>query len=391
MELAFHLPINSVSFGQASLAILREAFRRKLEPYIFPVGEVDLSAQKDDKDFNAWLKICLEKAVKSHDRKTPIFKLWHLNGSLESYSEKQVLLTYYELDSPTPYELNIAKNNARILFSSQYSCNIFSDNGVQSEFIPLGFDTHNFYPTNREYFQDGRITFNLVGKFEKRKHHQRILKLWADKYGDDKRYFLNCALYNHFFKPEENISLVAQTLGNKRYFNINLLGYMPKNELYNDYLNAADIVIGMSGGEGWGLPEFQSICLGKHSIILDCNGYKSWANEKNSILVKPNGKIPAADGKFFTSGGPFNQGNIFDFKDEDFLEACSKAIETVKANPLNQEGLKTANKFNYSETLDHILNHLESISEKSLSGCPKVTKKNTKKRGAAKKKVGQKT
>ena len=191
MELAFHLPINSVSFGQASLAIFREAFRRGLEPYVFPVGEVDLSAQKDDKDFNAWLKTCLEKAVKSHDRKTPIFKLWHLNGSLESYSEKQVLLTYYELDAPTEYELNIAKNNSKILFSSQYSCDIFSNNGVQSEFIPLGFDTHNFYPTNKKYFQDKRITFNLVGKFEKRKHHQRILKLWADKYGDDRRYFLN--------------------------------------------------------------------------------------------------------------------------------------------------------------------------------------------------------
>tara|TARA_R100000808_G_scaffold24932_1_gene59538 strand:+ start:18356 stop:19444 length:1089 start_codon:yes stop_codon:yes gene_type:complete len=361
MQLAFHLPVNSVSFGQLSLAILREAYRRGLEPCLFPVGDVDPSAQKSDPEFEKWLKGCLEKAAKDHNRKNPIFKLWHLNGSLESYSEKQVLLTYYELDSPTPYEVNIAKNNAKTLFSSQYACDVFNQNGAETEYLPVGFDTHNFYPTNKKYFNDGRITFNLVGKFEKRKHHHRILKLWAEKYGDKKEYFLNCSLYNHFLSPEENSSIINQALDGRRYFNINLLSYMPQNELYNDYLNAGNIVIGMSGGEGWGLPEFQSVCLGKHSVILDCNGYKSWANADNSVLVKPNGKIPAVDGRFFQQGAPFNQGNIFDFKDEDFLEACEKAIQRVKDDPVNQKGIETGNEFSYSKTLDKILEHLESL------------------------------
>jgi len=364
MQPAFHLPINSVSFGQLSVAILREAFRRGLEPCIFPVGDVDPSSQKGDADFDKWLRICLEKAVKEHNRKTPIFKLWHLNGSLESYSERQVLLSYYELDSPTPYELNIAKNNHKVLFSSEYTCDIFNTNGAPTSYLPVGFDTHNFYPTNKSYFHDGRITFNLVGKFEKRKHHDRILKLWADKYGNDKRYFLNCSLFNPFLSPEENSSVVNQTLNGQRYFNINLLSYMPKNELYNDYLNSGNIVIGMSGGEGWGLPEFQSVCLGKHAIILDCNGYKSWATKKNSILVKPNGKVPAADGRFFQQGAPFNQGNIFNFEDKDFLDACEKAIAAVEKNSLNEEGIKTGNEFSFSKTLDEILGHLENAGKK---------------------------
>jgi hypothetical protein len=256
----------------------------------------------------------------------------------------------------------------------------------------VGFDTHNFYPTNKQYFHDGRVAFNLVGKFEKRKHHHRILKLWADKYGDDKRYFLNCSLYNHFLKPEENSAVINQVLNGKRYFNINLLSYMPKNELYNDYLNSGNIVIGMSGGEGWGLPEFQSVCLGKHAIILDCNGYKSWANEGNSILVKPNGKIPAVDGRFFQPEGPFNQGNIFDFKDEDFLEACDKAVQAVTDNPLNGEGVKVGNRFSYSKTLDKILAHLEGISGNRCCSTvrAKKTKRTAAKKTAAKKLAGKK-
>ena len=47
----------------------------------------------------------------------------------------------------------------------------------------------------------------------------------------------------------------------KEYFNINFLGMMQKNSLYNDFLNSGNIVLGMSGAEGWGLPEFQSVVL----------------------------------------------------------------------------------------------------------------------------------
>jgi len=46
----------------------------------------------------------------------------------------------------------------------------------------------------------------------------------------------------------------------------------------------------MSGGEGWGLPEFQSVALGKHGVILNSSGYQDWANEKNTVMVQPNGK-----------------------------------------------------------------------------------------------------
>lgn len=130
---------------------------------------------------------------------------------------------------------------------------------------------------------------------------------------------------------------------------------MPANETYNEYLNSADIVIGMSGGEGWGLPEFQSVAMGKHSVMLNCNGYKSWANDNNSVLIEPDKKIPAADGVFFNEGGETNQGSIFTFNEESFLNGCEKALERYRDNKKNEEGLKLQEEFTVSKTFDAIL------------------------------------
>ena len=64
---------------------------------------------------------------------------------------------------------------------------------------------------------------------------------------------------------------------------------MDKNIVYNDFLNSGDIILGMSGGEGWGLPEFHSVGMGKHAVVLNAHSYKDWADEINSVLIKESG------------------------------------------------------------------------------------------------------
>ena len=130
---------------------------------------------------------------------------------------------------------------------------------------------------------------------------------------------------------------------------------MARNSMYNDFLNSGNIVIGMSGGEGWGLPEFHSIALGKHGVILDAHAYKSWANEDNAILVESSGETDVTDGLFFVEGEQFNQGQIFDWDEDDFLDACDEAIKRYGDNPVNEQGLKLQEKFTYSNMLDSIL------------------------------------
>jgi hypothetical protein len=162
--------------------------------------------------------------------------------------------------------------------------------------------------------------------------------------------------------PDQNKRAYQIILGEKEYFNVQFLDYMPSNAAYNDFLNSSDIVIGMSGGEGWGLPEFQSVALGKHAVVLNAHGYKDWANEKNSVLVEPSGKTEVYDGMFFKRGLPFNQGNIFTFDEDEFIDGCEKAIERVEKNKENSEGLKLQEEFTYEKTLDGLLSELEKLN-----------------------------
>lgn len=130
---------------------------------------------------------------------------------------------------------------------------------------------------------------------------------------------------------------------------------MAKNAIYNDFLNSADIILGMSGGEGWGLPEFHSVGLGKHAVVMNAHAYKGWANENNCTLVNPSGKIEAYDGVFFHKGQPFNQGNIYDYDEDEFIHACEQAIEKVEENRVNEEGQKVQEEFTVEKTLDSLL------------------------------------
>ena len=179
-KLAFNLPLNSTSLGQVSLSILRELYARKLEINLFPIGGVDISSQKEDPNFFKWIESSIRGSLKEYSRNTPIFKLWHINGSLESFSKKQVLFTFYEVDSPTQTELNIIKNNSLILLSSNYAVSNFKIFGAENvNFCPLAFDSTHFSNTPPIAKKDG-IYFGLFGKLEpQRKRHLKVLNTCA--------------------------------------------------------------------------------------------------------------------------------------------------------------------------------------------------------------------
>lgn len=358
-DFALDLPINNLSFGNVSVAILRECYKRGLQPNVFPLqNQVDVGAHKPDEQFNNWLKHCIEKAQREHCRKTTAFKLWHTNGSLASYSETDArLITFIETSEITPTEVNVLRNQDLVYVTNHYTRRTLSQFGVEATHLPLGFDSHNFGVLEPRPGVKGEITTLLLAKLEHRKHTLRQLSLWAKRYGNQKGYRLNAAIFNPFLKPEHQQAMVHQALEGKSYWNITFLPFMGTNAEYNQYLQSGQVVLACSGAEGFGLGEFHAAAMGAHPVALKAHAYLDYFTDENAVWVQPNGMTPVYDGIHFAQGQPFNQGSIFTFSDEAWYAGVEEAHKRA-ATGLNQAGLKLQQQ-TYAQTVDILLKDLK--------------------------------
>lgn len=360
-KLNFEAPINSLSLGNVAVNFLRELKDRDLDLSLFPIGEEgDFSSyDKIPDDFKKWISNIASTRLKKLDKNTPSLKVWHINGS-EKVLPNQYLYTFYEVDSPTQEELNIVSLQKHVFFSCSEAAEAFKQKGCKNvSYIPLGFDP-DFYETKKEYLKD--VThFGLIGKFERRKNTQAIIQLWLKEYGNNPKYQLSCLVGNKFLNDEQMNAAIQSCLAGQNYSNINFINPLTTNSEVNDLMNAVDIDLsGLSNGEGWNLPSFNSTALGKWSIVSNCSAHKDWATKENSILVEPIGKQPCYDNFFFREGMPFNQGQYYKLNGDDILEAFREADK--KAGQYNTEGTKLRDKFTYSKTIDSILDCIYSDS-----------------------------
>lgn len=359
-KINFSGPINSLSFGNVSYNMLKSLYKMGKQVALFPIGkEINLSVfDKMDGDFKDWVTDSFHSRYENLSKESPTIKMWHLNGSEDSIGNRNFLYTFYETDEPTKSEINICNLKEKCIFSSSFARDKFKEAGCEnSEYIPIGFDD-DFHKTDKSYLDD-IILFGLIGKFEKRKHTAKIIKLWAEKYGDDPRYQLACCVTNPFFKKEQMLSSISQALGGKRYKNINFLPYINVNSEMNELYNAVDINLsGLSGAEGWNLPAFNSACLGRWPIVLNATSHKDWATKDNSILIEPSSQEDVYDEIFFAKGDQFNQGKINCFTDEEFYNATETAIKKCRSNNVDGESLRET--FSYDNTIKQIISLIES-------------------------------
>ena len=182
-------PINNLSLGNVSLNIIRELIRRE-HPIsgIFPVGDnADFSAyDKLDPDVRTEIIDLAMNRLKNFNRNDPTFRLWHIMGAEKKLSDNQYLFSFYECDSPTIEEIRILQAQTHTFFSCSETVEIFKKAGVDNvSYVPLGFDP-DFGRTNKEYLGKGVTHFGLIGKWEKRKNTERIIKTWLRLFGGKK-------------------------------------------------------------------------------------------------------------------------------------------------------------------------------------------------------------
>ena len=364
----FNIPINSLSFGNVTFGILNSLYKKDYSDYLIKdIGNTDLSSfdkRREDEKFISYLNEKSFKFLERFNREYSQFSLWHINGSETSVSNKNVLFTFHECDSITEAEKNILNQQDHIIVSCEYSKEVFENGGVIKPItvIPLGFDSLHFVKKDKRKIPDGVCSFTIMGKTEHRKHTIKTAKLLVKKFGGNPKTLINLAIYNPFFSGEDNNRILATVFeGKPKPYNVNILPYVQTVSEVNDTLNFTDIIVDMSGAESFSLPSFNATCLGKHSIVHYNTGIKQWATEETSTLVNPSKKIPLVDGVFFKQGGDFNQGNFFDYDDEEFLDKLDIVYKKWQKDKVNIEGLKLADKFTWDNTTNLILEILEKI------------------------------
>jgi hypothetical protein len=81
MQLIVEAPINSLSFGNVAINLLREMWRKNMQVGLFPMGKVEVSAHNLEPEFANWLQNAVNNRFLYLKKEVPTLKLWHLNGS----------------------------------------------------------------------------------------------------------------------------------------------------------------------------------------------------------------------------------------------------------------------------------------------------------------------
>ncbi len=199
----------------------------------------------------------------------------------------------------------------------------------------------------------------INAKYERtRKSHDQVIRNWLAKYGNNRNHRLHLAIWNPFFNMEQNNAIAMNLMQGKTYDNVQFMPFSKTLGELNELFNCANIVLDLSGGEGFSLGSFHCLGLGKHGLIHNCSAMKDWANSENATLVEPSCKKPVFDGVFFYQGAPFNQGNIYGFDDEALLAGFDEVYAKHRANPVNTPGLKLREDYTWGKTAKIILENL---------------------------------
>ncbi len=354
MRLAFKVPFGTPSFGQVGFGLLKAFFKLGVDLRLFPTNPVNLSGFKVEKGVADYIGGAINNRLSGLKDVDQSLSLWHIEGSEAMIpAPKTSLLTFHETSRPSPDEENILSLYTDPIVSSAHSKAVFAAvPNIRNTFV--GFDAdENFKVDLTHRFKD-EVHFGLMGKFEHRKHTEKIIRLWAAKYGNKHGFRLSCLVYNKFLDAPTNTLLAEKALGGKKYWNISFVNYLASNAEVNSFMNSVDVdLTGLSGGEGWNLPAFNMTCLGKWSVVLNATSHKDWATPENCILVEPSGMINADDGRFFKIGRRNNLGMFYDFDEESFYAACAKAVG--KAKKPNPNGELLASRFSYLNMAKDIL------------------------------------
>lgn len=329
MNINFSAPINHTGYGIAALNILKELYNLNHNICFFPIGQPIINNQED---YDLLLKLVQNRY--SLDINAPFVKIWHQFDLLDHVGKgKYYAYPFFELDTFNSFEIKNLNIPDEIIVSSEWAKSVMINNGINSKInvVPLGVDRLIFNEYVQKTRNDDKYVFLNIGKWEIRKGHDILYKLFRDAFGDDP----NVELW--VLAPEHNNSYSTKEEveeWHRKYSASNIKVFRGVKEHQNvaELIANSDCGIYPSRAEGWNLELLESMSMNKPNIATNYSAHTEFCNEDNCFLVDITEKEVAYDAKAFQKQGHWAKiGQEQYDKIIDYMRYVAK--NNIKTNP----------------------------------------------------------
>lgn len=348
MNINFSSPINDTGYGIASFNILKELYKLNKDISFFPIGQPGVNNQQDYD-----LLIELIKNSQDLDINAPFVKIWHQFDLAEHIGRGEYFAyPFFELDTFNKMEVNHLKVPDRLLCSSEWAKSVILNNGINSpvDVVPLGVNRLVF----NEYIQrnrtDDKYIFLNIGKWEVRKGHDILYKLFKDSFGEDKNVelWILAPQHNNSYSTKEEISEWHKKYSSN---NIKVFTGVQAHSDVAQLIAECDCGIYPSRAEGWNLELLETMSMNKPVIATNYSAHTEFCDIDNSYLVDITETESAYDGKAFK-----NQGNWAKIGQTQYDQIIDYMRYMVKNNiKTNPNGVLTSKKYSWKNSATTLL------------------------------------
>lgn len=337
--------IGKTGYGITSLNILKNLHSLGSEISLFPIGSnMELNNNEEKTLFEQMLK-----NSENFDKNSPCLKIWHQHdlasriGSGHYYS-----FPFFEVDKLIHREIHHINSCLNVFTASRWGKKILQENGVTIPIVvaPLGVDMDIFKIPSKIRVNNGNYIFFHIGKWEKRKSQDFLLKAFELAFNNNDNVELWLVPHNPFLNKEEENSWLSLVNNNKLKDKIKLFGRLQTQYDLAEFIFYGDCGVFLSRAEGWNNEILECMALNKPIIATNYSAHTEYLTDKNSFMVEVQDLEPAHDNKWF-----FGQGNWAKL-DENEMSQTIDHMRMVYRNNIksNPKGVETAKEYPWIKT-----------------------------------------
>jgi len=351
MNIYMMAPIGSTGYGYASLNILKSLVSNNNQVGLSIIGNPSLESQ-EEADI---IQQCIN-TISHIPYDSACLKIWHQFDLLTKPGKgKYFAFPFFEVDSFNSREIHSLQFPDEIIVSSSWAKQILQQNKIDKPIhvVPLGVDLSkfNYQQQNKTKNSNDKYIFCTIGKWEKRKAHDIIIKCFNSAFENTDNVELWMVTHNPFLNKTEEHSWLQQIESCKLKSKIKVFPRLKDHNTVAEIISYSNCGIYISRGEGWNMELLETMAMNKPVIVSDYSAHTEYCNKDNSFLVDMTETEPAIDNKWFF--GQSNWGKIDQNQIDQTIEYMRYCYKNHITN--NENGLNTAKQLTWKNTCDMLV------------------------------------